>query len=74
MAEKDETLDVVARVASEIEASLIVQHLAGFDIEARAIGGFTAGFRAEAPGTVAVLVKHCDLARAQGALAEVHGG
>jgi hypothetical protein len=74
MAEKDETLDVVARVVSEIEASLIVQHLADFDIEARAIGGFTAGFRAEAPGTVAVLVKHSDLLRAQEALAEVSGG
>jgi len=68
---ENETLDVVAQVTTDVEASLIVQFLADRGIEARAVGGYTAGFRAEAPGNVSVLVKHSDLAIAREALAEV---
>ncbi len=39
-------------------------------IRAFAAGGYTAGFRAEAPGDVKILVKQADLDRARKALAE----
>ena len=58
-------------VPNEIEAAAIVNALADYDIEAFAAGGYTAGFRAEAPGNVTVLVKHADLERAKQALAEI---
>ena len=45
--------------------------LAGYDIEAFATGGATAGFKAEAPGSVQVLVRRADLERAERALAEI---
>jgi hypothetical protein len=61
-------------VPNEIEAAAIVTALASYDIEAFAAGGYTAGFRAEAPGNVTVLVKHADLERAQQALAELRQG
>jgi hypothetical protein len=69
MAAERENLEVLCRVTTEMEASLIVQLLADCDIDARAVGGFTAGFRAEAPGDVSVLVKQSDLAAAKEALA-----
>jgi len=58
-------------VRTEIEATAIVTALAEYDIEAFAAGGYTAGFRAEAPGFVTVLVKHADLDRAKQAVAEI---
>jgi hypothetical protein len=58
-------------VRTEIEAAAIVTALAGHDIGAFAVGGYTAGFRAEAPGDVRVMVKHADLDRARQALAEI---
>jgi hypothetical protein len=68
MSAKSDTLEVLARVANEIEASLIVQCLGNHGITARAVGGFTSGFRAEAPGDVSVLVMSGDLARAKNVL------
>ncbi len=62
-------LKVQIRVPTEAEASLIVQSLMSQSIAARAVGGFTSGFRAEAPGDVSVLVRHDDLAQALTALA-----
>ncbi len=53
-----------AKVPSEIEANLIVAALAEHGIEARAVGGLTAGFRTEAPGMVRVLVRAADEADA----------
>ena len=58
-------------VRTEIEATAIVTALVEYDIEAFAAGGYTAGFRAEAPGYVTVLVKHADLDRAKQAVAEI---
>lgn len=69
MPKEPSTLEVLVRVPTEAEANLIVQSLADRDISARAIGGFTSGFQAEAPGDVAVLVRRGDLARAKNILA-----
>jgi hypothetical protein len=57
--------------ANEIEAAGIVTALAAYDIEASTVGGFTAGFKAEAPGGVQVVVRRADLDRAQSALTEI---
>ena len=62
---------VLASVASEAEAAGIVTALSDYDIEALTTGGATAGFKAEAPGSVQVLVRAADLERAQQALAEI---
>jgi hypothetical protein len=58
-------------VANEIEAASIVTAIAGYDVEASTVGGFTAGYKAEAPGSVQILVRRCDLDRARLALAEI---
>ena len=58
-------------VANEIESAAMVTALAEYGVEAFAAGGYTSGFKAEAPGTVAVLVKQADLDRATQALAEI---
>ena len=57
-------------VANEIEATAITSALAEYGVEAFAVGGYTAGFKAEAPGTVAVMVRHADFDRAKQALTE----
>jgi hypothetical protein len=58
-------------VCSDVEAAAIVTALAEHGIEAFAVGGYTSGFRAEAPGEVRVLVKHVDADRARQTLAEI---
>jgi hypothetical protein len=58
-------------VRNEIEAASILTALAEYDIEASTVGGFTSGFKAEAPGSVQVLVRRADLDRANRALAEI---
>jgi hypothetical protein len=57
--------------ANEIEAGDIVTALAAYDVQAFTVGDFTSGFKAEAPGSVQVLVRRCDLDRAEQALAEI---
>lgn len=57
-------LEVLAAVPSEVEAAAIVGVLHACGIQATAAGGYIAGFKAEAPGTVAVLVKRADVERA----------
>jgi hypothetical protein len=74
MSAESDTLEVVARVTNEMEASLIVQCLANQGINARAVGGFTSGFRAEAPGDVSVLVRSGDLERAKKVVAATRQG
>lgn len=66
----------LTRVTTEAEAAAIVTALQAQGIRATATGGYTAGFRAEAPGYVTVLVRQQDLAAAQQVLAELrqHGG
>jgi len=58
-------------VPNEIEAAGIVAALKEQGIEVVATGSFTAGFRAEAPGVVQVLVRQEDLARAQQLLDQI---
>ena len=59
---------VLCRTATEVEAGVIVNALSDMGIRALAVGGFTAGFIAEAPGDVSVLVSQSDLKSAQAAL------
>jgi hypothetical protein len=58
-------------VDSEVEAAAIVDALADYGVEAIASGGYTSGFKAEAPGRVAILVKQADLDRAKQAMVEI---
>jgi hypothetical protein len=57
--------------ATEIEAAGIVTALADYDVEASTVGGFTSGYKAEAPGSVQILVRRSDLDRARLALADI---
>lgn len=75
MADDDEHLKALTSVANEFEAAAIVTALEADGIRARSVGGYTAGFRAKAPGTVSVIVAESDLPRARQILAELrsHG-
>lgn len=53
--------EILTSVTSDIEAAAIVAALAAQGIEASTTGGFTAGFRAEAPGVINVIVRQRDL-------------
>ena len=55
----------LATVLNEMFAAPIIGALAAEGIEAHAVGGFTAGFLAEAPGSVQIMVKYSDLDSAQ---------
>ena len=59
---------VLASLPNELAAELIVEALEDADIESQRMGGVTAGFRAEAPGWVKVMVRKEDLPRALEAL------
>ena len=48
-----------------MEAAIIVNSLAAAEIEATVAGTFTAGFLAEAPGDVSVMIRAEDLTRAR---------
>jgi hypothetical protein len=61
---------VLRRVPDELTGLLIVGDLESQGIPATVIGGLTAQLRAEAPGLVSVMVRRCDLARAEALLAE----
>ena len=69
--EESDSLKVLTRVPTEAEASLIVQRLTSQDIAAQAVGAYTSGFAAQAPGDVSVLVERADWERALSALATV---
>jgi len=62
------SLKILARVATEVEAAAIQGALAEDGIDAVITGGFTSGFKAEAPGNVAVHVREADVARARAIL------
>lgn len=64
-------LVTVAERSSEIAASILVSVLQDEGIKAVAIGGFTAGFRAEAPGIVRVQTLETDAERAKQIIAEL---
>ena len=61
---------VVAEFDSELLAGFASGLLEEHGIESRAVGGLTAGFRAEAPGRVRLLVQARDAERARAILAE----
>lgn len=61
---------VVAEFDSEMLAGFASGLLEGHGIESRTVGGLTAGFRAEAPGRVRLLVHARDVERARAILAE----
>jgi hypothetical protein len=54
-----------------VEAAAIVTALDAHGVRATVTGSFTAGFRAEAPGMVNVLVRQEDLARARQVLSDL---
>jgi hypothetical protein len=68
------TPEVLVSVPDEMEAAAIVGALGEHGIRAQAVGGYTSGFRAEAPGMVKVIVGRGDLARATELLDEIHAG
>lgn len=65
---------VLTSVPTEAEAAAIVLALQDYEIDAQMAGGFTAGFRAESPGEVQIVVKSADFARAEDALEEIREG
>ena len=67
----DEKLVTVAQRGSEVAASILVSVLQDEGIRAIATGGFTAGFRAEAPGMVRVQTLESDAERAKQIIAEL---
>jgi len=68
----DQKLVTLAFLAGEIEATLLADELKNHGIPAEASGTFTAGFRAEAPGSVKVLVHEKDLAAAKQIMDDYH--
>jgi len=62
---------VLDSFANELEAAAAVTALHALGVEAFVMGGYTAGYRAEAPGDVQVVVRLRDLDRAREALAEI---
>ncbi len=61
---------VLTRVPSDMEAAVIVAALTARGMKASTTGSYTAGFSAEAPGDVHVIVRHEALNRAKQVLAE----
>lgn len=63
--------EILESYPNDVEAAAVVTALEAHGISATATGGFTAGFRAEAPGSVNVVVRRCDMPRARSVLAEL---
>jgi len=70
MHEDDDNVVTLAFFPSEIEATMIADELKREGIQAEPAGLLTAGFRAEAPGQVKVLVHESDYERAKALLDE----
>lgn len=70
MHEEDDQVVTLAFFPSEIEATMIADELKREGIQAEAAGTLTAGFRAEAPGRVKILVHERDLEQAKRLLDE----
>ena len=66
-----EHLAQLTTVPTDMEASIIVAALKRAGIESTATGGYTAGFKAEAPGRVAVMVAEPDLPVAKNTIAKL---
>ncbi len=61
----------VAKVPTDIEAASLITVLQEAGIKATATGSYTSGFRAEAPGWVAVVVREEDRQRAEKILQQI---
>ena len=61
----DDDLVILCRFPFEMEAAPVVTELEANDISASLVGGFTAGFIAEAPGDVQVKVLFKDFEKAR---------
>lgn len=70
MQESDDAVVTLAFFPSEVEATMVADELKREGIQAEPAGILTAGFRAEAPGRVKVLVHENDLERAKDLLDE----
>ena len=67
---KHANLVTVAERANEMSASIVISILEDAGIRAVATGGFTAGFRAEAPGIIKIQTFEQDAERARDVIAE----
>jgi hypothetical protein len=65
-------LALLTSTPTEMEASIIIAALEENGIRATKSGEYTAGFRAEAPGWVRILVAEADLPAAEAVLDGVH--
>lgn len=70
MQESDDNIVTLAFFATEVEATMVADELKREGIQAEPAGLLTAGFRAEAPGRVKVLVHERDLEQAKALLDE----
>ncbi|MEM8947473.1 MAG: hypothetical protein AAGD11_20025 [Planctomycetota bacterium] len=73
MSEQENRPEPLVSVTTDLEAAMIVSALAAQNVDATTTGSFTAGFRAEAPGEVQVLVRKRDLPKAIELLEELRG-
>ena len=71
MSKHSERLVLLESMPTEMEAGVIVAALEQGGIQATMTGTYTAGFRAEAPGWVKVLVAEDDLLQARTILRDV---
>jgi nitrogen regulatory protein PII-like uncharacterized protein len=71
MAKHSQRLVLVDSTSTEMEAGVIVAALEQAGIQATLTGTYTAGFRAEAPGWVKILVAEEDLLQARTILRDV---
>jgi hypothetical protein len=71
MSAEDDNLATLTTAANEFEAQILVNLLDNHGIASCTSGAFTAQFRAEAPGSVRILVNSNDLADARSVVEEV---
>jgi hypothetical protein len=71
MAKHSERLVLLESTPTELKAGVIVAALEQAGIQATMTGTYTAGFRAEAPGWVKILVAEDDLPQARTVLRDV---
>jgi cyclic pyranopterin phosphate synthase len=71
MTTSTDNLVTLKTVPTDLEGRMIASALSANGVEAQVTGEFTAGFRAEAPGQVRVVVRSEDLDRAQEILASI---
>jgi hypothetical protein len=71
MADEADELELLITTPTEVEASMITGALEDHGVTAVATGGYTSGFKAEAPGAVKVFVKRADIETARRAMEQI---